>query len=582
MTVSSRFVPICAVILSLAHAASPKAAEAWVAESDRHAMQVMQVLGQIDPERASDLGATAYDGAILDLRADALDRHRAALREVIAKLQLAHRKESQQPVAQDLTILIEYCRNELRRMELEDEHLLPYHDVSRTMYEGIRALLDPRNARERHPAALTRLRKYAGVEPGSSALAELAMARTRAQFDAQLLGPFRDNVEQDLVRSAVFLRGIEALFAATKLTDWRAPYQRLVEQMAVYNAWLKNEVLPRARADHRLPGALYAAALRDRGVSAAPEALIDEGLKAFMEIRNEMATLAPLVAKERGYRGTGYLDVLRSLKEAQLPGDRVLAHYEHTLKRLEALIGRERLVSLPQRAAAIRIGTEAETANQPAPHLNPPRLIGNAGEYPEFVLPYLARKADGSWPQTDDTFEANAWSLTAHEARPGHELQFSVMVERGISLARAVFAWNSANIEGWGLYAEAIAKPHMPLDGQLVSLQWRLLRAARMFLDPMLNLGLTTPAQAKRLLVEQIGVTEQRAQDEIERYMYRMPGQATAYYYGYARLQAIRARTEMQLGRQFDALRLHDFILAQGFLPPELLADAVAREFLPR
>ena len=46
---------------------------------------------------------------------------------------------------------------------------------------------------------------------------------------------------------------------------------------------------------------------------------------------------------------------------------------------------REHLVTLPQRPALIRVGTEAESAAQPAPHLRPPRLIGNTGESAEFV-----------------------------------------------------------------------------------------------------------------------------------------------------------------------------------------------------
>src|SRR6202008_5094658 len=85
-------------------------------------------------------------------------------------------------------------------------------------------------------------------------------------------------------------------------------------------------------------------------------------------------------------------------------------------------------------------------------------------------------------------------------ARPGHELQFASMVERGVSLARAVFAFNSVNVEGWGLYAEAITLPYMPDDGKLVSLQLRLQRAARAFLDPELQMGKWTPESARDLL----------------------------------------------------------------------------------
>jgi hypothetical protein len=56
------------------------------------------------------------------------------------------------------------------------------------------------------------------------------------------------------------------------------------------------------------------------------------------------------------------------------------------------------------------------------------------------------------------------WSLTVHEARPGHELQFASMIESGVSQARGIYAFNSANVEGWALYAEAVMKEYLPLE----------------------------------------------------------------------------------------------------------------------
>src|SRR3546814_20588417 len=86
----------------------------------------------------------------------------------------------------------------------------------------------------------------------------------------------------------------------------------------------------------------------------------------------------------------------------------------------------------------------------PAPFMSPPRLIGNTGEYGEFVLPLnVPGKAGRGDLKTDDfTFKAASWTLTAHEARPGHELQFAAMIENGVSTARAVFAFTSVNVEG--------------------------------------------------------------------------------------------------------------------------------------
>ena len=97
----------------------------------------------------------------------------------------------------------------------------------------------------------------------------------------------------------------------------------------------------------------------------------------------------------------------------------------------------------------------------------------------------------------------------------------------------------------------------------------------------MLNLGLITPEEAKRLIMEDIGIGESWAQNEIERYTYRIPGQATSYYYGYAKLQALRTQTVLTLRDDFDQQSYHDFILAQGLLPPELMRKAVMEDFVP-
>ena len=150
-----------------------------------------------------------------------------------------------------------------------------------------------------------------------------------------------------------------------------------------------------------------------------------------------------------------------------------------------------------------------------------------------------------------------------------------------IAVFLTIFAFNSANVEGWGLYAEAIMRPYMPLEGQMISLQYRLMRAGRMFLDRMLNLGLITPEEAKHLIMEDMAIGESWAQNEIERYTYRMPGQATAYHYGYSKMQVLRAQTELRLGDDFEQQAFHDFVLAQGLLPPDILKDAVMNDFVP-
>jgi hypothetical protein len=568
-------------LLSMVGAARAQAPD-WVAKSNANAQPVLELIARFNPEAAGSIGVDGLDEDILDLGPGLYDRNREATEAVLARTRKALAGESDPKVRQDLGILIQRLEEDQYSSQLDRDNMLPYYNVSQTVFQGIRGLIDPQIPAERYPAAVVRLRKYAGMEAGFEPITDLARARTQERFDVPgLTGPYRGEVEQDLARAGTFIAGLEDLLAGAGLEDWEEPYAVLSGQLRSYNEWLRAEMLPRAREDFRLPLVMYQDALKQWGVDASPEALIEQATQAYMDIRNEMMALAPLVAADKGYEASDYREVIRLLKNEQIPGDDILEFYRARLGELEDIIRREKLVSLPDRQAGIRIGSAAETAAQPSPHLDIPRLIGNTGEYPDFVLPLLEKDADGRWKGSDDTYDAGSWTLTAHEARPGHELQFSSMLESGVSITRALFAFNSANVEGWALYAEAIAKPYMPLDGQLISLQFRLARAARMFLDPMLNLGLVTPDEARRLLTEDVVLSDRWAQNEIERYTYRIPGQATAYYYGYAKMQALRAQTELAMNDRFDQQAFHDFVLAQGLLPPRLLKAAVMEEFVP-
>ena len=180
----------------------------------------------------------------------------------------------------------------------------------------------------------------------------------------------------------------------------------------------------------------------------------------------------------------------------------------------------------------------------------------------------------------DFNFEAASWTLTAHEARPGHELQFASLIEQGVSQARGLFAFNSTNVEGWGLYSEWLIEPFEPAEGHLICLQHRLMRAARAFLDIELQTGKITREQALAVLKNDVVVSDPMANQEVERYTFWAPGQANAYFYGYTRLRELRSEVESALGSRFNPQAFHDFILTQGMLPPNLLRKAVIDHFL--
>jgi len=555
------------------------AAEPWIETSDRNSAIVIEMQGAFYPEFTSELGVDRFDTAVLDLGPENAKRYDAAAGRVLERLSARRKTESDPKVRQDLDLLIDAVERRRRTVALEYRLLVPYFDLSKHVFQGLQVLLDARNDESRRRNALERLRRYAGMGPGGAPLAELARARTSERFrTAQLAWPYEGQVRQDLDNSERYIAGIAELFRSGALRDWEAPHARLAAQLRSHSEWVKTAVLPRARKEQTLPRELYADRLQTAGIDLEPEQAISMGTFAFTEIRDEAARLAARIARERNLASADYRDVIRELKRNPVPRDRILALYRDRLKDIEEIVVRERIISLPRRAASIRLASEAESAAIAAPFMNPPRLVGNRGEAGEFVLPLQNPNAKSSDPVDDFTAEAAAWTLTAHEARPGHELQFAAMVEGGVSLARAAFAFNSTNVEGWGLYAESLMIPWFPPEGQLFALQLRLLRAARAFLDPMVNLGRMTPDEAKAFLMRELALSEPFAQQEADRYAFRSPGQAVSYFYGYTRLRELRLKAEIALGPRFEQRKFHDFVIAQGLLPPRLLERALMQE----
>ena len=566
--------------LSFAQGASNFTPE-WVKRSNDIAYKVLESTAQFAPEFAGQSGVDGYDEEIFDLGDKLFERQIAVAENNIAMLEALLANEEDPRVAQDIEIMIKSQKDGMEANRINYERVLPYGNLTGLVFAGFRGLLDKQVPLERQKAALVRLKKYTGSAEGYEALTELAKVRlTERSSIPGLIKPYSGEVQQDLERSPIMIQGLQSVFEATELEGYEEDLAVLTGQLTAYNDWVKETILPNTRDSAALPRELYELQLKNYGVDDSPEALIRTGQVGFMNIRNEMMALAPLVAQQNGYDSSNYRDVIRLLKTDQVHGDKLMAKYREIMQELDVIIVREGLVSLPDEPARVRMATPAETAQQPAAHLDIPRLVGNTGEFPEFIVPTIEPNEDGSWPESDYAFPAMMWTLSAHEARPGHEMQFTTMLRGGVSTARALFAFNSANVEGWALYAEAITKPYMPLEGQLISLQDRLLRAARIWLDPMLNLGLISAEEAKRVLMEEVVLDDLNAQTEIDRYTFRSPAQATAYYYGYENLQALRASTELRLKDRFNQQEFHDFLLAQGLLPPEILNRAVTENFI--
>ena len=560
-----------------------KPAPAWVARSNEYAQILILAQAPFQPEQVSFFGIPGYDDQVADLRPENGKRFRAATVSARAQLQAKWQVERDPNVRQDLQILLKAADDSIESSEVNERLTLPWVDAPQLVFQGLQGLLSDQTPPERRALALKRLQRYAGMAEGAAPIATLARQRYEERAgEATLLKPTKIAVEQSLENSPTYVKGLRELFAKYQIAGATPALDAIDKQLTGYNAWSRATVLPSARSDYQLPAELYALQLKQVGIDIDPRLLIERAQVGYMETRAAMQQLAPLIAKEKGLQASDYRELIALLKKTQFSTAQIEPHYRNeVMPELDRLIAQHEIVALPQRPMQMRLASAAESAAQPAPHFRPAPLVGNTGQQGTFVLPLGNPNAGADGAYDDFNFPAVAWTLTAHEGRPGHELQFTAMVERGVSLARTLFAFNSVNVEGWALYAEAEMVPYEPLDGQLFALQFRLMRAARAMLDPMLNLGLTDRATATKVLTEEVGLSKAMAKQEVDRYTVNSPGQAGSYFYGYSRILQLRAETELALGDKFERRAFNDFLLDQGLLPPDLLAKAVREEFVP-
>ena len=164
-----------------------------------------------------------------------------------------------------------------------------------------------------------------------------------------------------------------------------------------------------------------------------------------------------------------------------------------------------------------------------------------------------------------------------HEGSPGHHMQISIAQELESVPQFRTQARFTAYAEGWGLYAELLAKEMGGYQddfsdfGRLVIEIWR---AVRLVVDTGLHSKGWTEQQAIEYFKERTPISEEAIKSEVRRYLV-WPGQATAYKVGMLKILELRAHAEKELGASFDIRGFHDTVLGGGALPMEILERRV-------
>jgi uncharacterized protein (DUF885 family) len=162
--------------------------------------------------------------------------------------------------------------------------------------------------------------------------------------------------------------------------------------------------------------------------------------------------------------------------------------------------------------------------------------------------------------------------LLYHEGIPGHHMQIStILVNKSIPQLRKVNEWwqDSAFVEGWGLYAERLAKElgfYQDPYAEFGLLSGELWRASRLVVDSGLHYKRWSRDQGIKYLDDNTPSPHETNVRAVDRYL-AVPGQATSFMVGMCKFVAERERAKQALGTRFDLREYHRVVLGSGYVP---------------
>jgi uncharacterized protein (DUF885 family) len=168
-------------------------------------------------------------------------------------------------------------------------------------------------------------------------------------------------------------------------------------------------------------------------------------------------------------------------------------------------------------------------------------------------------------------------AVAYHEGNPGHHMQISIAQELTTVPKFRTLATYTVYTEGWGLYAELLAKEMGAYQddysdfGRLTTEMWR---AIRLVVDTGLHANDWTEEQANDYFKQNSPIADGAIKSEVRRYMV-LPAQATAYKIGMLKIHELREFARQKLGKKFDIRAFHDVVLGGGELPLKILERRV-------
>jgi len=335
-----------------------------------------------------------------------------------------------------------------------------------------------------------------------------------------------------------------------------------IDALKSYVAYLETDLAPRARASFRLGADRFAAKLRfEEGIEVPLDRLLEIGMRELNEVQEEFRAAAGRV--EPG----DPIEVWRRVKDRHAPANGIVNEARDQLARLTTFLARRDLVTLPS-------GEQVVVAPTPEFFRWSFASMWTPGPFETKATRayYYLTDVDPAWPadrKQDHLRDLNTptlWSISMHEAYPGHFLQFQHVRQTGSKARKSLMLASAAFVEGWAHYCE-----HMMIEAgfekqdptiRLGQLAEALIRIARLVVAIRLHGEDMSVEQGVRFFRDEAFVEEGTARREAERGTFD-PGYIV-YTAGKLMLLKLREDCKAQAGGAFSLKAFHDTLLHNG------------------
>jgi uncharacterized protein (DUF885 family) len=263
-------------------------------------------------------------------------------------------------------------------------------------------------------------------------------------------------------------------------------------------------------------------------------------------------------------------------------GAALIPYYRKQIEYLRHFVTQYHVIDVPSWLGEIKVVETPKFLQpvSPGASMNAPRLFSPETNGYYYITPPVSLTAAAARLDPNEDFDRDRiLSTAAHEAMPGHFLQFSI-ARRNPDFIRKVAVSGSFS-EGWAYYGEEMFVVLWlyggDLDARYDVAQWERVRGARAIVDAKLASGEMTEPQAVAYFAAQTGFSSGAAKAAVDG-IALSPGFVVAYTVGRQQIELLEHEYFVAMGAKGSLADFHDRLLCYGTTPyaivgPELLDD---------